>query len=169
MQLNNNLELLRKYNLFFHYKNVNQIPNRVEKVTLFITLSKNKSLKMLIKAFTLLEIITGSRPVFVRAKKSSILLKRRKGAPIGVKITLRNQQANLFFLKLNWEVLPKLKDLKFNYRLKKDSAKNSVLSFNIKDPFIFSELRDYYFYFKDIGSIKIVCSFPKKNRKEETF
>ena len=39
----------------------------------------------------------------------------------------------------------------------------------IKDPFVFAELRDYYFYFKDIGSLKIVCSFPKKNRKEETF
>jgi len=169
MQFNNNSELLRKFNLSFQYKNVNQIPNRVEKITLFITLSKNKSLKMLIKAFTLLELITGARPVFVRAKKSSILLKRRKGAPIGVKITLRNRQANLFFLKLNWEVLPKLKDLKFNYRLKKDLYENSVLSFNIKDPFIFSELRDYYFYFKDIGSVKVVCSFPSKNKKEETF
>jgi ribosomal protein L5 len=169
MQFNNNIELLRKYNLFFQYKNVNQIPNNVEKITIFITLSKNKSLKMMIKAFTLLELVTGSRPCFIRAKKSSILLKRRKGAPIGVKITLRDQHANLFFLKLNWEVLPKLKDLKFNYKLKKDLARSSVLSFKINDPFIFAELRDYYFYFKDIGSLKVVCSFSQKNKKEETF
>jgi len=100
MQFNNNIELLRKYNLFFQYKNVNQIPNNVEKITIFITLSKNKSLKMMVKAFTLLELITGSRPCFIRAKKSSILLKRRKGAPIGVKITLRNQHANLFFFEV---------------------------------------------------------------------
>jgi len=169
MQFNNNLEFLRKYNLFFQYKNINQIPNTVEKVTVFITLSKNKSLKTVIKAFTLLELITGSRPCFIRARQSSILLKRRKGVPIGVKITLRNQQANLFFLKLNWEVLPKLKDLKFNYKLKKDLAQNSVLSFNIKDPFVFAELRNYYFYFKDVGSLKVVCTFSKNNRKEETF
>jgi ribosomal protein L5 len=169
MQFKNNIELLRKFNLFFQYKNINQIPNNVEKITLFITLSKNKSLKSIVKAFTLLELITGARPCFIRAKKSSILLKRRKGTPIGVKITLRNQQANAFFLKLNWEVLPKLKDLNFNYRLKKDSNKNSVLSFTVKDPLVFAELRNYYFYFKEIGSLKIVCSFPKKNLKEETF
>jgi large subunit ribosomal protein L5 len=169
MHFNNNLELLRKYNLFFHYKNINQVPNAVKKVTVFITLSKNKSLKTLIKAFTLLELITGSKPCIIRAKKSSILLKRRKGVPVGVKITLRNQQANLFLFKLNWEVLPRLKDLNFNYKLKKDLAKNSVLSFSIRDPFIFAELRDYYFYFKDVGSLKVVCSFPKNSRKEETF
>jgi large subunit ribosomal protein L5 len=137
MQFNNNTELLRKFNLFFQYKNVNQIPNNVEKITLFITLSKNKSLKTIIKAFTLLELITGLRPCFVRARKSSILLKRRKGAPIGVKVTLRNQHASFFFLKLNWEVLPRVKDLKFNYKLKKDLDQNSVLSFTIKDPLIF--------------------------------
>jgi large subunit ribosomal protein L5 len=169
MQLKQNTELLRKFNLFFQYKNINQVPNNVEKITLFITLSKNKSLKTIIKAFALLELITGSRPCFIRAKKSSIMLKRRKGVPIGVKITLRNQQANLFLLKLNWEVLPKLKDLNFNYKLKKDLNYNSVLSFNIEDPFIFAELRNYYFYFKEIGSLKVVCTFPKKNRKEETF
>jgi ribosomal protein L5 len=169
MQFNNNVESLKKYNLFFQYKNVNQIPDNVDKITIFITLSKNKSLKTMVKAFTLLELITGSRPCFIRAKNSSILLKRRKGSPIGVKITLRNQQANLFFLKLNWEALPKLKDLKFNYKLKKDLARSSVLSFKINDPFVFAELRDYYFYFKDIGSLKVVCSFPRRNRKEETF
>lgn len=169
MQLKQNTQISRKFNLFFQYKNIHQIPNRVEKITLFITLSKNKSLKTIIKAFALLELITGSRPCFIRAKKSSILLKRRKGAPIGVKITLRNQQANLFLLKLNWEVLPKLKDLNFNYKLKKDHKFNSVLSFIIEDPFVFAELRSYYFYFKEINSLKIVCTFPKKNRKEETF
>jgi ribosomal protein L5 len=169
MQLRQNAELLRKFNFFFQYKNINQIPNSVEKITLFITLSKNKSLKTIIKAFTLLELITGSRPCFIRAKKSSILLKRRKGVPIGVKITLRNQQAIFFLLKLNWEVLPKLKDLNFNYKLKKYHNLNSVLSFNIYDPFIFSELRNYYFYFKEIKSLKVVCTFSKKNKKEETF
>jgi len=169
MQFNDNTELLRKFNLLFQYKNINQIPNNIEKLTLFITLSKNKSLKAIVKAFTLLELITGARPCFIRAKTSSILLKRRKGAPIGVKITLRNQQVVSFLLKLNWEALPRLNDLQFNYSLKKDAKHNSVLSFNIKDPFIFTELRNYYFYFKDIGSLKVVCSFSKKSRKEETF
>jgi ribosomal protein L5 len=162
-------ELLRKFNLFFHYRNTNQIPNTVDKVTLVITLSKNMSLKNIIKAFALLELISGSRPCFVRSRKSSILLKRRKGAPIGVKLTFRKKRANLLFFKLIWEVLPKMKDLNLNYNLKKDSQHSSVLSFRLTDPFIFSELKNFYFIFKDVGSIKVVCSFKKTNSKEETF
>jgi large subunit ribosomal protein L5 len=162
-------ELFRKFNLFSQYRNVNEIPNNVDKVTLFITLSKNMSLKNIVKAFALLELITGSRPYFVRAKKSSILLKRRKGAPIGVKITLRKKKARLLILKLVWEVLPKINDLSFNYNFKKDSKNSSVLSFQIKDPFVFSELKNFYFFFKDVGTLKVICSFNSSNTKEETF
>jgi len=56
-----------------------------------------------------------------------------------------------------------------NYNFKKDSNQNSVLSFKIADPFVFSELKKFYFLFKDIGSMKILLSFKKSNSKEETF
>jgi len=167
--INNTNESLRKFNLSFRYKNVNEVPNFVDKVTLSITLSKNMSLKNIVKASALLELISGSRSFFIRSKKSSVLLKRRKGAPTGVKLTLRRKHANLLFSKLAWEILPKIKDLNLNYNLKKDLKQNSVLSFKIKDPFIFSELKDFYFLFKDVGSLQIVLSFKKMNLKEETF
>ena len=167
--INKTKELLRKFNLFSHYKNVNELPNNLETVTLFITMSKNMSLKNIVKAFALLELITGSRPFFVRSKKSSVLLKRRKGAPIGVKLTLRGDVARLFLLKLVWEILPKIKDLNLNYNLKRDSNQSSVLLFKIKDPFVFSELKNFYFLFKDAGSLKVVCSFKKNNSKGETY
>ena len=167
--INNTSESLRKFNTLFHYKNVNEIPDTMDKITLSIILSKNMSLKNIVKASALLELVTGLRPFFIRSKKSSILLKRRKGAPIGVKVTLRKKHANSFFLKLVWEVLPKTKDLNLNYNFKKDSNQNSVLSFKIIDPFVFSELKNFYFLFKDIGSMKILLSFKKSNSKEETF
>jgi hypothetical protein len=66
-------------------------------------------------------------------------------------------------------VLPKIKDLSLNYNLKKDLKQNSVLSFKIRDPFIFSELKNFYFLFKEIGSLQIVLSFKKMNSKEESF
>jgi large subunit ribosomal protein L5 len=167
--INNTSESLRKFNTLFHYKNVNEIPDATDKITIYITLSKNMSLKNIVKVFALLELVTGFRPSFIRSKKSSILLKRRKGAPIGAKITLRKKYANTFLFKLLWEVLPRTKDLNLNYNLKKDLKQNSVLSFKITDPFVFSELKSFYFLFKDIGPINIVLSFKKFNSKEETF
>jgi ribosomal protein L5 len=169
MQSNTNIEFPRKFNFLFRYKNVNEIPNTVDKVTLSVTLSKNMSLKNIVKASAMLELISGSRPFFIRSKKSSVLLKRRKGSPTGVKLTLRKKQADLLFSKLVWEVLPKIKDLSLNYNLKKDLKQNSVLSFKIRDPFIFSELKNFYFLFKEIGSLQIVLSFKKMNSKEESF
>jgi ribosomal protein L5 len=169
MQSNTNIEFPRKFNFLFRYKNVNEIPNTVDKVTLSVTLSKNMSLKNIVKASAMLELISGSRPFFIRSKKSSVLLKRRKGSPTGVKLTLRKKQADLLFSKLVWEVLPKIKDLSLNYNLKKDLKQNSVLSFTIRDPFIFSELKNFYFLFKEIGSLQIVLSFKKMNSKEESF
>jgi ribosomal protein L5 len=169
MQSNTNIEFPRKFNFLFRYKNVNEIPNTVDKVTLSVTLSKNMSLKNIVKASAMLELISGSRPFFIRSKKSSVLLKRRKGSPTGVKLTLRKKQADFLFSKLVWEVLPKIKDLSLNYNLKKDLKQNSVLSFKIRDPFIFSELKNFYFLFKEIGSLQIVLSFKKMNSKEESF
>ena len=50
MQSNTNIEFPRKFNFLFRYKNVNEIPNNVDKVTLSVTLSKNMSLKNIVKA-----------------------------------------------------------------------------------------------------------------------
>jgi large subunit ribosomal protein L5 len=162
-------EFLRKFNLFFQYKNIGEVPNVVDKVTLVMTLSKNASFKNIVKAFALLELISGFRPFFVRSKKSSIFLKLRKGNPIGVKLTLRKKRANLLFLKFVWSVLPKIKELGLNCNLRKHFDRNAVLSFKIKDPFVFSELKNFYFFFKEVGDLTVVISFKKTNLKEETF
>lgn len=79
----------------FTYSNVHEIPLLIEKITLFYILRKDVSLKILIKILAFFELITCQRGFIVRSKKSSIRLKIRKGAPIGVKISLRKR--SLFF------------------------------------------------------------------------
>jgi len=111
--INNTSESLRKFNTLFHYKNVNEIPDTTDKITLSIILSKNMSLKNIVKASALLELVTGFRPFFIRSKKSSILLKRRKGAPIGVKVTLRKKTREFFFSQARLGSLAKNKRFKF--------------------------------------------------------
>jgi ribosomal protein L5 len=71
--IKNKKEFLRKFHMFFQHKNINEFPNGIDKVTLFIVLSRNLSLKNIVKASALLELISGIRPSFIRSKKSSIL------------------------------------------------------------------------------------------------
>jgi large subunit ribosomal protein L5 len=76
----------------FNYKNIHKAPFPVSKITLFYTVKKDISLKSLIRISAFLELITGQRAFFLRSKKSSIFLKIRKGAPLGVKVNLRNKK-----------------------------------------------------------------------------
>jgi len=84
----------------FTYSNIHEIPLSIEKITLFYILRKDVSLKILIKILAFFELIADQRGFIVRSKKSSVRFKIRKGAPIGVKITLRKR--SLFFFSLSF-------------------------------------------------------------------
>lgn len=136
-----------RLNRCFAYKNVHKIPFTIEKLTLFYTLQKNFSLKTLSRLATTLELITGQRAYFIRAKKSSTFLKIRKGNPLGVKITLRKNSLIFFCLKLIWEIFPAIKsqNQKNNLTKIKQSQLTSLI-FTISDPLIFSELKSFFFF-----------------------
>jgi ribosomal protein L5 len=159
-----------KLNRCFTYKNVHQIPFTIEKLTLFYTLKKDISLKSLIKLSSLLELITGQRSSFIRSKKSSVFLKVRKGAPSGVKVTLRKNSLIFFILKLLWEVIPSIKNFKKkSYFSKLKHQELNSLMFVIPDPLAFSELKSFYFFFKNCLNLRILFSFSKKSKSKELY
>jgi large subunit ribosomal protein L5 len=84
----------------FTYSNLHEISCKLEKLTLLYVQKNNISLKALIKISTFLELISSKRSFFIRSKKSFAALKLRKGAPVGAKITLRNQDMFSFLFKL---------------------------------------------------------------------
>ncbi len=76
----------------FGYKNVMQVP-RLQKVVVNVgageALQNARALDAISQDLT---IITGQKPVIIRAKKSIAGFKLRAGNPIGVKVTLRGNR-----------------------------------------------------------------------------
>jgi ribosomal protein L5 len=165
-----NYQKNNKLNRCFIYKNVHQIPFTIEKLTLFYTLKKDFSLKSLIRLASLLELLTGQRASFIRSKKSSAFLKIRKGSPSGVKVTLRKNSLIFFALKLIWEVIPNIKNFKKKTSFLKLKQKNlNSLMMIIPDPLVFSELKFFYFFFKNCSNLRILFSFSKNSKKKELY
>jgi len=64
------------------------------------------------KAVEELTLISGQRPVILRARRSIAAFKLRTGNPIGCKVTLRGQRMYEFLDKLFSISLPRIKDFK---------------------------------------------------------
>jgi len=154
----------------FLYKNLHEIPFTIEKLTLFYTLNKDISLKSLIRVAALVNLITNKRPCLLRARTSSVYLKIRKGAPIGVKLTLRKTSLYFFLISFIWEVLPNIKNFKskFKHQKSKQSHLNSYM-LNILDPLVFPILKGFYFYFRSCSNLRMQFSFAAKSSKNEIF
>ena len=56
----------------------------------------------------ILKLISLKTPAILRARRSSALLKIRKGAPVGSKVSLRNKNLDSFYLRLLHQILPQL-------------------------------------------------------------
>jgi hypothetical protein len=97
-------------------------------------------------------------------------LKIRKGAPLGVKVTLRNKKLKNFLFRIIWEILPSLKNFKLTPKISKvkQESLNSVMLF-LSDPLIFSELKNFYFFFKSCIDLRINVSLPSFCKKKELF
>jgi len=106
-----------KINRCFFVKNIHQTPFNIEKLNLFYTLKKETPLKALVRFSALLETLTEQRSCFIRSKKSSIFLKIRKGAPSGVKVTLRKRKKKSFFNFLDLESSIKYQNFSKKYKI----------------------------------------------------
>jgi large subunit ribosomal protein L5 len=94
------------------YTNVMQVP-RVEKVVINMRVADAlQDQRHLDKAVEELTLISGQRPVILRARRSIAAFKLRTGNPIGCKVTLRGQRMYEFLDKLFNISLPRIKDFK---------------------------------------------------------
>ena len=94
------------------YTNVMQVP-RVEKMVINVRVADAlQDQRHLDKAVEELTLISGQRPVILRARRSIAAFKLRTGNPIGCKVTLRGQRMYEFLDKLLNISLPRIKDFK---------------------------------------------------------
>jgi large subunit ribosomal protein L5 len=166
--LNNYNSTILKYDFLnkFLYKTTKKLP-KLEKIILHVS-CKTANLKDLSINLLGLELITGKRGQLTFTKKANILLKLRKGNPIGCKIILRNTAMSNFLTRLYTEGLTKMKninELKFAYK----KNKNNDLSFVIKDIFIFEGFEKHYYLFNNINKIDISFITTTYSKEELTF
>jgi len=121
----------------FNYKTVMQVP-RLEKICINQGVGAAVSDKKLIEiAANELTAITGQKAVLTYAKKDISNFKLRKGMPIGVKVTLRNDRMYEFLERLIHVALPRIRDFK-GVNAKFDGRGNYTLG--IKEQIIFPEI-----------------------------
>lgn len=144
----NSTRLLEKYNgeirkaliEKYHYTSVMEAP-KLEKIVLNVgvgeALTNNKAIEEVVNEIGL---ITGQHPVTTKAKKSIANFKLREGAPIGVKVTLRDVRMYEFFDKLVSIALPRVRDFRGVSKNSFDGHGNYTLG--IKEQLIFPEI-DY--------------------------
>lgn len=152
--LNNfNLKVL-KYDVLnkFLYKNTKKIP-KLKKIILHFN-CKTSSLTNLAISLLALELITGKKGKLTFIKKPNVLLKLRKGNPVGCKVELKNILMFNFLTRLYLEGFPKMKnftELKFTHK----KNKSNDFSFYIQDIFVFDGMEKHYNLFSNLSKISL--------------
>ena len=149
-----NYDLLNK----FLYKSINKIP-KIDSMIINLSLKKN-DLKLLITYLSALKLITKQKGIIILAKKSNIILKVRKGTPIGCKLTLRKNKMFEFYFKLM---------NKYLLALNKDKITKKVFSFQIKDIFTFEELESNYQFFNSLKFFNVNINTKSSCKKQNKF
>jgi len=124
----------------FSYSNVMQAP-KVQKIVVNIgigeAIGNAKALDAAVRDMTL---ITGQKPLVVKAKKSIATFKLREGMPIGVRVTLRGDTMFYFLDRLMNIALPRTRDFRGVPRDSFDGRGNYTLG--LREQLIFPEI-DY--------------------------
>lgn len=131
-------EIVPKLMEKFRYMNPMQVP-KVRKVVINMGLGEAiDNIKILDLAAEELALISGQKPVVMKARKSISNFKLREGYPIGIKVTLRRDRMYHFLDKLMSVALPRVRDFKGVSPKGFDGRGNYTIG--IKEQIIFSEI-----------------------------
>ncbi|MBC7195469.1 MAG: 50S ribosomal protein L5 [Caldisericia bacterium] len=134
------MEIAPKLMEKFNYKNIMEVPKIVKIVVNRGIGDATTDPKAVEKTSEEFKLITGQKPIFIKAKKSIASFKVRKGMVIGAKVTLRGKRMEEFFEKLINIALPRIRDFKGLSRKSFDGRGN--YTFGVEEQLIFPEI-DY--------------------------
>lgn len=154
------LEIIDRLKISLGLDNVYAVP-RLEKIVIHCTdadaASDSKVMSSIVQDVMM---ISGQKPVVVKAKKSVASFKIRQGMNVGAKVTLRKDRMYEFVDRLIFMALPRVLDFKglstsgFNGR--------GNYSFGIKEQLIFPEI-DYDKIDKPRGLDITICTTAKSD------
>ena len=162
--LENYYKKVIKYDLInkFFYNQLKDIPE-LKKIILNFG-CKNFEIKNIAAALISLELITTKQATVTKSKRANILLKVRKGYPVGCIVILTKSKMYQFFFKLLTEVFPNLKDFK-GIKVSKN-LKNKSFSLTLLDLIYFKELEKQFYLFTNLPPLNIILVTNTRNRKE---
>lgn len=139
----------------FGYANVMQVP-RLDKVVLNMGIGEGVAdSKKVASAAQDLGLISGQKPIVVKARKSIATFKLREGMPVGAKVTLRRGRMYEFVDRLVTIALPRVRDFRGLNPKSFDGRGNFALG--IKEHIVFPEI-DYDKVESIWGLDVIVCT-----------
>lgn len=122
----------------FNYKNVMEVP-KIEKIVINMGVGEAKeNAKAMDSAMSDLTVISGQKPIAIKAKKSVAAFKLREGMTIGTKVTLRGKRMYEFADRLINIALPRVRDFRGVNANSFDGRGNYALG--IKEQLIFPEI-----------------------------
>ena len=156
-----------KYDLTnkFLYKNTKKIP-QIKKITLNFG-CKTREIRQLSASLLALELITSKKGTLTTTTKPNIILKIRKGNPVGCKITLHKKQIFTFLEKIYIYIFSNIKNFAGIKLSKKINSKS--LSFKIFDTFKFIEFEEHYSLFNNLPNLDITISTNSITKEELIF
>ncbi len=124
----------------FEYANIMKMP-RVEKVVINMGVGEAVlDTKKIDAAAREMTLISGQKPIIIRARRSVATFKLREGMPVGVKVTLRRDRMYEFIDRLITIALPRVRDFRGLSDKSFDGRGNYALG--IKEQIVFPEI-DY--------------------------
>jgi len=151
-------ELINK----FSYTRLEEIP-RLKKIILNFG-CKSSEIKTVALALLTLELITMKQGSLVKSKRPNVVLKIRKGNPVGCLVVLRNTAMYSFLSKLLSEVFPNLKSFTGITVSKKLGGPN--FSFTLKDLITFKELERQFYLFTNLPPLNVTLVTNAKTKQE---
>lgn len=146
----------------FLYTHLDEIP-QLKKIILNFG-CKSVEIKAIASALLSLELITTKQGSLTKSTRSNVLLKIRKGYPVGCIVILKKNQMYTFFFKLISEIFPNLKNFKGIILSKKLGKTN--FSFTLKDLINFRELDKQFYLFINLPPLNITLVANVKTKEE---
>jgi len=148
----------------FSYRNRLEVP-RLEKIVVNMGVGEGTTAaKSVESAARDLAMITGQKPLFIKARKSVAGFKLRAGMTVGCKVTLRGDRMYEFLDRLLSIALPRVRD--FRGLSRKSFDGNGNYSMGIEEQLIFPEV-DYDDIDKVRGMDVCVVTTAKSDREGE--
>lgn len=162
--LENYYKQIIKYDLInkYCYNQLGEIPE-LKKIILNFG-CKSFEIKNIASSLLGLELITTQSGTITKSKRANILLKIRKGHPVGCVVILTKAKMYRFFFKLLTEVFPNLKD--FRGISVSKNLQNKSFSLTLMDLINFKELEKQFYLFTNLPPLNIILVTNTKTRGE---